>query len=267
MRALARVALARDARLPGRHTTTALSVRQAVLSGTGQHSNTGGDHSLEHAPNAGGDAGDEDGDRGDRGQSENDACAQRDGTQGQGVRHSNTHGRANQDQHTAQARTSGRRECGSERVHARATEECPEHAGGTAEDAVARRSASRGEERRVQSTHEIKRRRDDDAAGEYSRSREESLGSGKPPADASSPGSSHKRQRTGVPTYDETSRRGARKRKAVYLDTGRQREGAKRDSITAGAATLERSGGADGYNCDTSGKMCNVFCAPAHGCW
>ena len=62
----------------------------------------------------------------------------------------------------------------------------------------------------------------------------------------------YKRQRTGVPTYDETSRRGARKRKAVYLDTGRQREGAKRDSITAGAATLDRTVG-QRYNWRDSG--------------
>ena len=50
------------------------------------------------------------------------------------------------------------------------------------------------------------------------------------------------RQRTvtEVETYDEMKRRGPRKRKVAYLTVDGQRTGAKRDSITAGVATLER---------------------------
>ena len=43
-----------------------------------------------------------------------------------------------------------------------------------------------------------------------------------------------------VETYDEMKRRGPRKRKVAYLTVDGQRTGAKRDSITAGVATLER---------------------------
>ena len=64
--------------------------------------------------------------------------------------------------------------------------------------------------------------------------------------------SPRKRQRTGVPTYDETARRSARKRKVVYLDTGSQRERATKDNITAGAATLDRTVG-QRYNWRDSG--------------
>ena len=53
-------------------------------------------------------------------------------------------------------------------------------------------------------------------------------------------------------TYDETARRGARKRKVVYLDTGGQRERATKDNITAGAATLDRTVG-QRYNWRDSG--------------
>ena len=48
------------------------------------------------------------------------------------------------------------------------------------------------------------------------------------------------RQRTEVQSYDEMKRRGPRKRKVAYLTVDGQRTGAKRDSITAGVATLER---------------------------
>ena len=48
------------------------------------------------------------------------------------------------------------------------------------------------------------------------------------------------RQRKEVETYDEMKRRGPRKRKVAYLTVDGQRTGAKRDSITAGVATLER---------------------------
>jgi hypothetical protein len=51
------------------------------------------------------------------------------------------------------------------------------------------------------------------------------------------------RQRTEVETYDETKRRGTRKRKATYLVIDGQRAGARRDSIAAGAATLDRTVG------------------------
>ena len=56
------------------------------------------------------------------------------------------------------------------------------------------------------------------------------------PADGERPS----RQRTEVETYDEMKRRGPRKRKVAYLTVDGQRTGAKRDSITAGVATLER---------------------------
>ena len=56
------------------------------------------------------------------------------------------------------------------------------------------------------------------------------------PADAERPSG----QRREVETYDEMKRRGPRKRKMVYLTVDGQRTGAKRDSITAGVATLER---------------------------
>ena len=52
-----------------------------------------------------------------------------------------------------------------------------------------------------------------------------------------------KRQRTEVQTYDEMKRRGTRKRKVTYLVTDGQRAGAKRDSMAAGAATLDRTVG------------------------
>ena len=51
------------------------------------------------------------------------------------------------------------------------------------------------------------------------------------------------RQRTEVQSYDEMKRRGTRKRKVTYLVTDGQRAGAKRDSMAAGAATLDRTVG------------------------
>ena len=50
-------------------------------------------------------------------------------------------------------------------------------------------------------------------------------------------------QRTEVQSYDEMKRRGTRKRKVTYLVTDGQRAGAKRDSMAAGAATLDRTVG------------------------
>ena len=52
-----------------------------------------------------------------------------------------------------------------------------------------------------------------------------------------------KRQRTAVHTYDEVKRRGTRKRKVAYLANDGQRASATRDSIVAGAATLDRTVG------------------------
>jgi hypothetical protein len=52
-----------------------------------------------------------------------------------------------------------------------------------------------------------------------------------------------KRQRTELETYDEMKRRGTRKRRVTYLVTDGQRAGAKRDSMAAGAATLDRTVG------------------------
>ena len=44
-------------------------------------------------------------------------------------------------------------------------------------------------------------------------------------------------------SYDETVRRAPRKQRVVYLTTDRRRESAKRDTIQAGVATLERTVG------------------------
>ena len=43
--------------------------------------------------------------------------------------------------------------------------------------------------------------------------------------------------------YDEVSRRGAKRQRAVYLSVKGRRTGAKRDAIQAGVATLERTVG------------------------
>ena len=53
-------------------------------------------------------------------------------------------------------------------------------------------------------------------------------------------------------TYDEVHRRAPRKRKVAYLVTEGQRTGARRDSIAAGTATLERTVG-QRYNWRDSG--------------
>ena len=73
-----------------------------------------------------------------------------------------------------------------------------------------------------------------------------------PPAGASPHASSSKRRRTEIHTYDEVHRRAPRKRKVAYLVTEGQRTGARRDSIAAGTATLERTVG-QRYNWRDSG--------------
>ena len=140
-RALARIAIAAEARLPGKQTTAAVSIRATVLRGEKRGAEP--DDGREHA------------------------VAQRTGTRG--------------------------------------AEE--EREGG---------AHTRGEKRRQQNNSATER----------------ADGTPQP-----------KRQRTEVQTYDEMKRRGTRKRKVTYLVTDGQRAGAKRDSMAAGAATLDRTVG------------------------
>ena len=138
-RALARIAIAAEARLPGKQTTTAVSIRATVLRGEKRGAET--DDGRERA------------------------VAQRAGTRGA------------EEEREGSART-------------------------------------RGEKRRQQNNN--------------------------PPEQADG---TPQRQRTEVQSYDEMKRRGTRKRKVTYLVTDGQRAGAKRDSMAAGAATLDRTVG------------------------
>ena len=142
-RALARIAIAAEARLPGKQTTTAVSIRATVLRGKKRGAEP--DDERGHA------------------------VAQRTGTPG-----------------AEEGREGGAR--------------------------------TRGEKRRQQ-------QQDNSAT-------EQADGTPQP-----------KRQRTEVQTYDEMKRRGTRKRKVTYLVTDGQRAGAKKDSMAAGAATLDRTVG------------------------
>jgi hypothetical protein len=194
-RAMARVAIAAEARLPGRQATTALSIRAAVLRGEKRGAQEEGPR--QDAPRGG-----------------DHAAATWNGSRGD---------------HSVRPRAKAAR--GEDR-RAKGTED------GNEASAVGRES---------QATEADATQARTPAGGEQGQSAEGGSGAGtgrKRPQRRQTPtpadGVRQNRQRTEVETYDEMKRRGPRKRKVAYLTVDGQRTGAKRDSITAGVATLER---------------------------